>query len=305
MSMTMRDRNRLFNCSALAVVILNYNGKKLLLDCLKHLELVDYQPLYTVVVDNGSIDDSVGAVQRRYPQVHLVQNAYNAGVSGGRNAGIQWVEKNLDVDFILFLDNDTKIEPCAIHEFVAAASVDPQIGLVAPKAFRNKGDCLLLSAGGMHFNPYTGVLRDVANNEADLGQYEESRDVQACPGFAFLVRMKVFHRIGLFDDVFNPYGWEDVDFSLRAAKAGFRIVYAPKAIVYHAGGRQGRGVINLYERHKAKNMFYFVRRHTNLIQWLCFLCVLPVRAIGRMLSELAKGNGGIILTWLGIRLKSD
>ena len=303
--MTVRDRNQLHNCKALAVVVLTYNGKKLLLDCLKSLELVDYQPLHTVVVDNGSSDGSVNAVQRRYPQIHLVQNGYNAGVSGGRNAGVQWVEKHLDVDFIIFLDNDTQIEPCAVREFVAAASQHPQIGLVAPKAFRKKGDRLLLSAGGMHFNTYTGVLRDVANNEADVGQYEESRDVQACPGFAFLVRLKVFHCIGLFDDVFNPYGWEDVDFSLRAAKAGFRIVYAPKAIVYHAGGRKGRGVINLYERHKAKNMFYFVRRHTNMPQWLCFLCVLPIRAIGRMVSELAKGNGGVILTWLGIQRKKD
>jgi GT2 family glycosyltransferase len=283
--------------AAVAIVVLNHNGKDLLLQCLQSIEDVDYRPLSSVVVDNGSTDGSAEEVRRLYPGIHLVPVGYNAGVSGGRNAGIRYVEEHLRTEYILFLDNDTQIEPDAVREFVAAADRDARIGLVAPKAFRKKGDSRLLSAGGMGFNPYTGALRDAAGGDIDRGQYDQSRDVQAGPGFAFLVRCAVYRKIGLFDETFNPYGWEDVDFSLRAGKAGFRIVYSPKAVVYHAGGRVGRGIIRHYERNKARNMLYFVRRHTTIPQWMCFLCVFPVLAFGRVMKEVLSGNGRVVLEW--------
>ena len=141
--------------------------------------------------------------------------------------------------------------------------------------------------------------------EIDRGQYDLPRDVQACAGYAFLVRRAVFRRIGLFDETFNPYGWEDVDFSLRAAEAGFRIVYAPRSVVYHAGGRVGRGIVELYERHKARNMLYFVRRHTTMLQWCCFLGILPFRAFVRIVREVARGNGGVVWTWIVSLWKRD
>jgi GT2 family glycosyltransferase len=284
--------------AAVAIVVLNHNGREMLLQCLRSVEAADYRPISTVVVDNGSIDGSVEEVRRRFPAVHLVLVGHNSGVSGGRNAGIRFVEERLQSEYILFLDNDTQIEPDAVREFVAASGNDPAVGIVAPKAFRKKGDPCLLSAGGMSFNPYTGALRDVACGEVDRGRHDRCRDVQAGPGFAFLVRRSVHRKIGLFDETFNPYGWEDVDFSLRAGKAGFRVVYAPKAVVYHSGGRAGRGTILRYERHKARNLLYFVRRHTTIPQWLCFLCVFPVLASVRVTKELLSGNGRVVLAWV-------
>ena len=90
------------------------------------------------------------------------------------------------------------------------------------KAFGRKSDKVLLAAGGMGFNAYTGSAWDVAAGEPDSGQHDRPRDVQACPGYAMFVSAAVVERIGGFDDGFNPYGWEDVDFSLRARRSGFR-----------------------------------------------------------------------------------
>ena len=151
----------------------------------------------------------------------------------------------------------------------------------------------------MSFNPYTGVIRDVASGEIDAGQHDTPREVQACSGFAFLVRREVFARVGLFDENFNPYGWEDVDISLRAAKDGFRVVYEPKAVVYHLGGRAGRGTVEVYERHKARSLLYFIRQHTTRWQRLCCWCVLPLRAVARVAKEIAKGNVRVVHAWLG------
>jgi GT2 family glycosyltransferase len=281
-----------------AIVVLNHNGQKLLIECLRSIMATTYEVLQTVVVDNGSNDGSVEAVECLFPAVNVVCNSYNMGVAGGRNTGIEWINANLVVEYIIFIDNDTQVEPDTVGALIEAANRHPGIGMVAPKAFRKRGDRMLLSAGGMHFNPYTGTLRDVASGEYDTGQYDQMREIQACPGFAFLVRTAVFGKIGGFDDNFNPYGWEDVDLSLRAIKAGFRIVYTPRAVVYHAGGRLGRGVISIYERHKAKNMFYFIRRHTTPWQWLCFLYLMPFRALVRIIKEVLTGNARIVLTWL-------
>ena len=148
------------------------------------------------------------------------------------------MEEHLQAEYLLFLDNDTQMNPTPCAN--SSRRLTGMRGSVCrPKGVPEKGDSRLLSAGGMNFNPYTGGLRDVAGGDIDRGQYDRSRDVQAGPGFAFLVRRAVYQKIGLFDETFNPYGWEDVDFSLRAGEAGFRIVYAPKAVVYHSGGRVG------------------------------------------------------------------
>jgi len=288
-----------------AVVVLNHNGKDLLLECLRSVMASAYRPVQIVVVDNGSNDGSAEAVGCLFPFAHVVLNGCNAGVAGGRNAGVKWINANLAAKYIIFLDNDTQVEPDTVGAMVEAADQDLSIGMVVPKAFRQKGDRVLLSAGGMLFNPYTGSLRDVASGEFDAGQYDQVREVRACPGFAFLVRPAVFRKIGGFDEAFNPYGWEDVDLSLRAGKAGFRIVYTPRAVVYHAGGRAGRGIVSLYEHHKAKNLFYFVRRHTTLWQWLCFLCVMPLRALARIIKEIVTGNARVVWTWLATLRKTE
>ena len=127
---------------------------------------------------------------------------------------------------------------------------------------------------------------------------DRPRLIQACPGFAFLVRRDVFERIGFFDEHFNPYGWEDADFSLRAGYGGYKVAYAPNAVVYHLGGRAGRGAVIDYEFHKARSMFYFVRRHTNLLQWLCFCLLLPIRSIMRIGAELSHGRFDVVRVWM-------
>ena len=140
--------------------------------------------------------------------------------------------------------------------------------------------------------------------EPDSGRHDRPRDVQACPGYAMFVSAPAVARIGRFDDGFNPYGWEDVDFSLRARQSGFRIVYAPAAVVFHAGGRVGRGPVSAYETQKARQLFRLVRRNSSPLQWCCFLLLFPLpgamaghardccrQSAGRV--RLAEGPGGL------------
>ena len=172
------------------------------------------------------------------------------------------------------------------------------LAIVTAKAFGSKNDKVLLAAGGMGFNPYTGLAWDVAAGDCDRGQHDRPRDVQACPGYAMFVRAAVVERVGGFHDGFNPYGWEDVDFSLRAGREGFRIVYAPRAIVYHAGGQIGRGPVSAYEANKARHLVRLVLRNSTWLQWCCFLTLFPLRSFWRVLRELLVGDPRLVGVWL-------
>ncbi|HJS32891.1 MAG TPA: glycosyltransferase family 2 protein [Alphaproteobacteria bacterium] len=283
---------------AVAVIVLNLDRRDLLLECLASVKAQRHAAVEIVVVDNGSSDGSADAVARQFPGVHVLRQSRNLGVAGGRNAGFAWVCANLRPSYLLFIDNDTLLDPQAVSAFVAAAAEDLGVGLVAPKAFRRCGESTLVSAGGMKFNPYVGAAWDVASGESDRGQFEAPHDVDACPGYAFFVRREVFEAIGGFDENFNPYGWEDVDFSLRARRAGFRLAYAPGAVVFHAGGRAGRGPNLRYERYKVQKMIYLVRRHSTPAQWFCFLLLFPIRGVYRVMREILTGNVGVVLAWL-------
>jgi GT2 family glycosyltransferase len=281
-----------------AIVVLNYDRRELLLRCLAVLDRLRWQHRVTVVVDNASSDGSAEAARAGFPHVVVIDQPRNLGVAGGRNAGLAWVMENHRPRYVLFIDDDTLLDPDAVHAMVRAADGGEDIAVVAPKAYQRPGERRLISAGGMRFNPYLGSAWDVGSAELDTGQYDKPLDVEACPGFAFFVRADVFERIGGFDERLNPYGWEDVEFSLRARAAGYRIVYAPDAVVYHLGGRIGRGPVAAYERHKARNMLRMLRRHATTLQLLCFALLLPPRAILRVGRELASGNWRVVGAWI-------
>jgi GT2 family glycosyltransferase len=286
-------------------MVLNWNRRDLLRACLDSVFASTGADLVVLVTDSGSTDGSVEFVAERFPAAHLLQLPRNLGAAGGRNATIAWAREHLACDWYFMIDNDTTLEPDCIDRLLAVGAQDDRIGLITAKAFRTKGDSQLLAAGGMAFNPYTGHAWDVAFGEPDRGQHDRQSDIQACPGYAMFVRVSALDRVGGFDERYNPYGWEDVDFSLRIRQQGFRIAYAPKAVVYHAGGRVGRGPVTSYEAHKARNMIRLVRQHSTPLQWACFLTLLPVRAGWRVVRELATGNPRTVAAWLRGLLARD
>jgi GT2 family glycosyltransferase len=277
------------------ITVLNLNKQAETLRCLESVFRLDYAPYEVVLIDNGSTDGSLETIKQAFPQVHSVRSETNLGVAGGRNLGVEYATRHFPYAYLFFLDNDTWVDPASLRAMVRAMEPDPRIGLVAPKGYRPTSPPLFASAGGHHINWYTGSIRTVGAGELDRGQYDDWRP-PTCSGGMALIRRSVVEEIGGFDNVFNPYGWEDVDFSLRARQAGFEIRLAPTAIVYHTGGKTGRGrALPEYERSKMRGYFILIRRHANRWQWACFLCLFPLRAIRRAIREIGRGHGDIVL----------
>jgi GT2 family glycosyltransferase len=277
------------------VVILNLNKKDDTLKCLDSVFKSDYHPIEVVLVDNGSTDGSVEAVSKAFSEVDLVKSSTNLGASGGRNLGIEYANEKFDYSYILFLDNDSIVEDTTLKKLVESLKGDRNAGVAYPKAYGTLHFSKIMSVG-INVSLYTGSIYDIGAGEIDQGQYNQPGYAPACGGFAFLCKREVLSQIGWFDEVFNPYGWEEVDFSLRVRKGGFKILYVPKAVVCHKGGRVGRGCrLPEYEKYKFRNFLILMTKHANLLQWICFVCLVPLKAISLVIDGVYRGDTKVLL----------
>ena len=272
------------------IIVLNINKKEDTLECLERVFALSDCSYEVIVVDNGSTDGSVEAIAAAFPKVHLVKSPKNLGVSGGRNLGIRYADK-FNHKYLLFLDNDTLVKKDSLNKMMKAIEKDPRIGIISPKSYKSGDAKIIACAGGMKVNLYTGSIWNVGLGEMDKGQYDQPKFITSCAGFAFLVRREVIQHVGPFDEIFNPYGWEDVDFSLRSTKLGFKIFYEPQALVYHKGGKFGRGTpLPEYERYKARNFFILMKCHANPLQWVSLILWFPLKAVFFIANELLRGH---------------
>lgn len=270
----------------LAVVVLSHNKRAQTLRCIESVRRLRYRPREVLVVDNASSDGSADAVAAQYPDVHLLRSPVNRGAAGGRNLGAGYV-KRFEPAYLLFVDDDAVVDELLASELVAVMQHDPGVGLATPKAYRFGSRDVIASAGGMQVRLGRGSITDIGADTRDLGQYERGGVVESCVGFAVLARFEALERCRGFDESYNPYGWEEVDLSLRMRKAGYSVRYAPGAICWHAGGTPGRGRrVARYEMGKIVNYLRLMRRHATLREWVGFLSVLPLRAAQLLVAQI-------------------
>lgn len=275
-----------------AIVVLNYNGKAYTEACLHSLDASPYPNKSIFVVDNASTDNSVAYLRSHFPTVTFIENKENLGVTGGRNSGFRAAVKQ-GADFILSLDNDARIDPQAIDELVAVAA-NPRIGILGPKTYHGDDSGLLQCTGG-HITYTENVTAERGTNESDRGQYDQIEDVDYFPGCAFMARREVFTALNFLDESFHGYGHEDTDFCTRAAYIGYRIVYVPKAIVWHGGS----STIGSYSPRKkyleAINSMYYVRKYGNFLQRTKYFLYAVVGLIPAFIIQARHGNQKAVL----------
>ena len=270
------------------VVILNWNRKDVLLECLKAVYELDY-PLYEViVVDNASTDGSVEAVKQNFPDVVLIENDKNYGAIGGKNIGLRKALES-PVDYIYMVDNDIIGAKDSLSKLVEVAESDPNVGMVGAMMYDLSKPDIILSAGGII--DYTeNVSRGRGDAQKDVGQFNKVEPVDYLWGGALLARKKVLQEVGLFDPGYVGYWFEDTDLSVRVRKAGYQILFCPFAKVWH----KPHATVEQFSFRKkylaTRNAIRFMKKHAPLHGWIKYLFF----AIGglpyALIRDLSKGR---------------
>lgn len=208
----------------LFVIILNWNGKEDTLACLKSFEKVE-TPHQTLVVDNGSTDDSVASIRKYFPSVHLIETGENLGYAEGNNVGIRYA-LDKGADYLFILNNDTLVDPQILNAFLENRDHPIQGGKT-----HLMSDPTLLDHLGGNWNPEIGEFELIGKGErADL--WTEPLTLDYVCGVALFVKREVFKKIGLFEKRYFLF-WEESDWCLRAKKGGFFATFCPKAKLFH------------------------------------------------------------------------
>ena len=232
-----------------AVILVNWNGRDITLECLHSLSASSYSHTNLIVVDNASSDGSAEAIRSRYPDVTLLSMPENLRFAGGNNAGMREALAR-GADMVLLLNNDTVVDAECLTHLVARMQADPAYGMVAPKILYFDQPDRIWFAGG-EISMWTGTMRHIGIREVDLGQHDMVREIGYASGCCILVRADVIRKIGMLDESYHMYT-EDADWSMRVRRAGYAIVYEPAAKVWHKLSVTAGGHLSWY---KLKNKF--------------------------------------------------
>ena len=277
-----------------AIIVLTWNGEQDTLECLASLGQVDYSNVRVIVVDNGSSDNTVARVRAEYPETTVIENGSNLGFAEGNNTGIRHALEG-GAEYVLLLNNDTEVHPRFVRHLVDAGEADSLAGVLGPK-IRLFGERDRVWYGGGWVQRWAGASGHRGLGELDQAGPTEPVETGYVTGCALMVKAELLRKIGMLEPAFFIY-WEDVDFCLRARRAGFRSVYVPAAVVWHKisrayGGDTGHGLfyggrahgpespVSLYLG--TRNNLLFIERS---LGWPARLPVL-VFALGRKVAKM-------------------
>lgn len=265
----------------LGVVIVNWNTRDLLRECLKSVFASEGVTFTVMVVDNASSDNSVDMVRQEFPQARLIASEINGGYPYGNNLGLRELgfERQPDVDAIigpeapryaLLLNPDTVVPPDAFAQMVAFMDADPQIGVAGPKLVMPDGN-LDMACRRSFPTPEVSAYRMTGLSKLfpkswRFGRYnmtyrspDETYEIDAGVGAYMQVRREAIAAVGVLDEIFFMYA-EDIDWAYRIKKAGWTVWYYPAVTVLHvkrAASRQSKKA--QHEFYRAMLIFY--RKH--------------------------------------------
>jgi len=259
----------------ISIIIVHFNTPKETRDCLESLVKINMPRirLKIIVVDNGS--KKVFNLPKNFTKnkVDLIRSESNLGFTGGNNLGISHAVKEYNSDYFMLLNSDTLVEPNFLIELLNTLKNNPEAGLVAPKIYfapnyefhkksylkTQRGRVLWYAGGSIDWLNLTAFHRGV--DELDRGQFDTQSESDFATGCCLLFKRDVIEKAGILDKKYFLY-FEDVDFSLKAKKKGFKILFEPKSIIWHlnAGSSGGSGS-SLHQYYQTRNRLLFTFKH--------------------------------------------
>lgn len=249
---------------SVAIVVLTYNNCADTLECLASLHHLEDGPYHIYLVDNGSKDDTVVNVRKKFPEVEILELGSNFGVPIGFNKGIIKALQD-GYGYVFILNNDTVCDPAMLTELVKVAQTDHDCAIVMPKVcyYPPKPQPLTREdvwADGGYFRkfPPAILLKDNRKNV----DFDHARKIEYAPTCGLLIHRRAFENIGLFDEGFFFF-YEDWDYSERLRKVGLNIWAAPKALLWHKVSKATKKDMSFYWEQMGKSTARFLKRHYN------------------------------------------
>lgn len=277
-------------------VIVHWQDPEDTLGCVEAVDGRSDVPI--VVVDNGSPEPVGDLLARRAPDVECIRVEENRGYAGGANVGIRAALAR-GAATVLLLNNDVRMRPGATAAARRVLDADPRVAVVGPKVLAREDPTRLWLAWGR----VTWRQSLVALEGADVPDgpaWSIERDVDWIAGCTMWLRATALDALGGFDETFFAYH-EEVDWCTRARRAGWRVVYAPDAIVTHTGRGTAGGSrsVRIRKYFGARNSILFARKHAGPRQWATLASFLAVSLAAQLLWHLPRGDAGDV--WLKVR----
>lgn len=277
----------------LSIIIVSWNVKKLLSECLRSIFLhQEGLNLQVIVIDNASIDSSQKMIKKDFNQVELIINKKNLGFAKAINQGLKLAQGQ----FILLLNPDTKILLKSLKRYLQIAKEILNLGVLGAHLLNPDQTNQLSIRCFPQFWSTLGLLlklhiifpKILNHYEPKDFDYNKQQEVDQVMGAAFLIPKSAIERVGLFDKHF--FLWlEEVDYCYRVKQIGLKIIYAPEPRIIHHRAQSFSQVLPINRQKQfIKSMIYFFKKHKPKWQYICLLIIKPF---------------SIFLSWLQTKLK--
>lgn len=295
------------NHPKVSIILLNWNGWKNTIECLESLYQITYPNYDVIAIDNGSKDGSVkkikeychgqmkiqskffeynlnnkpikiieytkgeaeagGGKEKEFEnslsdkKLTIIKNEKNYGFAEGNNIGIRYAMKALTPNYVLLLNNDTAVDKEFLGELVNVGEAEDEIGIVGATVY--------------HYDEQNSIQSAVEKICWNKGISNRSRsneiiEVDYVWGCSLLAKRELFEKIGYLNQEYFAY-WEDNDWCVRAHKAGFKVLYTPKAKIWHKSQSTSGEISGFEAYHQVRNRFWFMKQHATKGQYISFL----------------------------------
>ncbi|MGL4873342.1 MAG: glycosyltransferase family 2 protein [Clostridium sp.] len=240
------------------IILVNYNGFEDTKECIASLKEIHYKNYKIVLVDNNSEQKA----NLNFEGVTTIKSEVNLGFAGGNNLGIK---KALEekAEYILLLNNDTTVEKNFLSELVQTAVKDKNIGVIGGKINYFSEKDKIWYAGGK-VNTFTARTKHIGVDELDKGEYDKETETEYVTGCMMLVPSKVIKEVGMMEEDYFLY-YEETDWNIKIKNSGYKIMYNPKAKIYHKVSSSTQKINDIVSYYYDRNSYYFIMRNFGIL----------------------------------------
>ena len=268
----------------LSIITVNYNGIKNTCELIDSITFTD--DMEVIVIDNASKDDEAALISQHYPQIKTIRSDKNLGFAGGNNIGIKAAKGK----YIFLVNNDTYFKDFNIKPLIDRLESSPTIGIVCPKIRFAWGKNLIQFAGYTPLSKMTARNQAIGYGKEDKGQYDTPHPTPYAHGAAMLIKREAIEKVGLMPECYFLY-YEELDWSLMFAQAGYEIWYDPACTIYHKESKSAGQDSPLRTYYITRNRLLLVKRNWHgLKKYISYIYIIAIVTTRDILRSIIKGH---------------